>query len=99
MYKSLSTLAAAALIATGSLAQTDPSDWDAVLAEANGQTVYWNAWGGDPKINAFIAWVGEKMAAEYGVGLEHVKLSSTADAVTRVLNEKAAGVDAGGRLI
>ena len=52
----------AALIAAGlaspAAAQPDPEDWAAVLAEAKGQTVYWHAWGGDPKINDFIGWVG-----------------------------------------
>ena len=35
--------------------------WDETLAEARGQTVYWNAWGGDEQINAYIAWVGEQV--------------------------------------
>ncbi len=35
-------------------------DWNATLAKAKGQTVYWNAWGGDERTNAFIAWVGQE---------------------------------------
>ncbi|SNR50230.1 ABC transporter substrate-binding protein [Puniceibacterium sediminis] len=70
----------------------DPSDWDSVLEQAQGQTVYWHAWGGSTATNDFIAWIGEQ-AAKQGVTLEHVKLSDTADAVTRVLNEKQAGRD------
>ncbi|MBM2576588.1 ABC transporter substrate-binding protein [Jannaschia sp. Os4] len=89
-------LLALALLATPAFAdQPDPTDWDAVLAEAEGQTVYWNAWGGSTTTNDFIAWIGEQVS-EHGVTLEHVKLSDTADAVARVLSEKAAGVDAGG---
>lgn len=72
------------------------ADWNAVLTEARGQTVYWNAWGGDERINAFIASVGAEMEARHGVKLEHVRLADTADAVTRVINEKAAGRDSGG---
>lgn len=72
------------------------SDWEAVLAEARGQTVYWHAWGGDPKINDFIAWVGRQAAERHGVTLEHVKLASTADAVSRVLAERDAGKTTGG---
>lgn len=72
------------------------AQWDAVLAEAGGQTVYWHAWGGDPKINDFITWVGQKASERYGVTLEHVKLASTADAVARVLAEQAAGQTEGG---
>ncbi len=71
-------------------------EWEAVLAEAQGQTVYWHAWGGDPKINDFIAWVGEQAQAQYGVTLEHVKLASTADAVAQVLAERDAGKTTGG---
>lgn len=71
-------------------------DWAAVLAEAKGQTVYWHAWGGDPKINDFIAFIGAEALARHGVTLEHVKLASTADAVAQVLAEKAAGQTTGG---
>ncbi|WP_435259033.1 ABC transporter substrate-binding protein [Thioclava sp. FR2] len=71
-------------------------EWEAVLNEAKGQTVYWHAWGGDEKINAFIAWVGEQAKERYDVKLEHVKLASTTDAVTRVLTERDAGITKGG---
>jgi putative thiamine transport system substrate-binding protein len=91
-------LSAVALAVLGlpAAAQPDPASWGAVLAEAKGQTVYWHAWGGDPKINDFIAWVGDQAAARYGVKLEQVKLASTADAVARVVAEKQAGQDEGG---
>ena len=51
------------------LADTDPANWDAVTAAAQGQTVYWNAWGGSTTTNDFIAWVGARVADEYGVTL------------------------------
>ncbi|GGK17972.1 ABC transporter substrate-binding protein [Salinarimonas ramus] len=71
-------------------------DFPQILEEARGQTVYWNAWGGDPATNDFIAWVGEEVEERYGVSLVHVKLSDTAEAVSRVVAEKAAGRDDGG---
>ena len=74
------------LFATPALA-----DWAQTLAEAKGQTVYFNAWGGDARTNAFIAWVGTQTEALYGVKVEQVKLTDTAEAVTRVISEKAAG--------
>ena len=77
-------------------AEPDPTDWDAVTEEARGQTVYWNAWGGSDTINSFIDWIGMRVNEEYGVTLEHVKLSDTAEAVSRVLAEKTAGKDEGG---
>ena len=86
----------AAALAGPATAQTDPSDWDAVLEAARGQTVYWHAWGGSTTTNAFIDWVGERVAEDHGVALEHVKLADTADAVSRVIAEKTAGRDEGG---
>ena len=71
-------------------------DWSATLSEAKGQTVYWHAWGGDTKINDFIAFIGAQAQTRYGVTLEHVKLASTADAVARVLAERDAGQTTGG---
>jgi putative thiamine transport system substrate-binding protein len=63
---------------------------------ARGQTVYFNAWGGSRQINDYVAWVGEEAKARFGVGLVHVKLTDTAEAVARVLAEKQAGRTAGG---
>ncbi len=80
------------------LATPDPADWDAVLSEAEGQTVFWNAWGGSTTTNDFIAWVAGRVAEDHGVILEHVKLTDTADAVTRVLSEKQAGENENGAI-
>ncbi|WP_417817560.1 ABC transporter substrate-binding protein [Tritonibacter scottomollicae] len=77
-------------------AAPDPTDWDAVVAQAEGQTVQWHAWGGSTATNDFISWVGTRMAEDYDVTLTHVKLENTADAVTRVLTEKSAGQDTDG---
>ncbi len=94
-----SPLLALALIAPTALwAETDPADWDAVLEAAKGQTVYWNAWGGSTATNDFIAWVGDRVEEDFGVTLEHVKLTDTADAVTRVLSERDAGKDDDGAI-
>ncbi|MBV9569113.1 MAG: ABC transporter substrate-binding protein [Hyphomicrobiales bacterium] len=69
----------------------DPKNWLAILDKARGQTVYWYAWGGSQALNDYIAWAGEEMKARYGVTVIEVKLSDTAEAVTRVLAEKTAG--------
>lgn len=86
------------LIAALALTLATPAlaDWQDTLAEARGQTVYWNAWGGDERTNDFISWVGARTEALYGVSVEQVKLTDTAEAVTRVISEKAAGRDTGG---
>lgn len=89
--------ACALALAMPAYAQTpNPADWPAVLEEARGQTVYWHAWGGDPRINSFIEQVGEELSERHDVTLEHVRLADTADAVTRVVSERAAGRDTGG---
>ena len=64
--------------------------WQQTLDQAVGETVYWHAWGGDPRTNNFIVWVGEQTEALYGVKVKQVKLSTTAEAVTQVVAEKAA---------
>lgn len=87
----LSVALCLSLLATPALA-----DWQDTLEAARGQTVYWNAWGGDARTNAFIAWVGEQTEARYDVSVQQVKLSATAEAVTRVISEKAAGQDEAG---
>lgn len=75
-------------------AQTE--DWSAIAARARGQTVHWNAWAGDGRFNDYIAWVGAEVERRHGVKVEHVRLRDTAEAVTRVLAEKAAGRSEGG---
>jgi len=79
-----------------SVASAQELKWPEVVAKARGQTVHWNAWAGDEKTNAFIAWVGEEVGKRYGVKINHVKLKDTAEAVTRVVAEKSAGRDARG---
>jgi len=75
---------------------TETRTWPEIVAAAKDQTVYWNAWGGDERINAYIDWVGDQVRERYDVTLVHVKLADTADAVSRVLAEKAAGKKEGG---
>ncbi|MBN2741658.1 MAG: ABC transporter substrate-binding protein [Rhodobacteraceae bacterium] len=93
MKKLVIALGLAASLALGTPAL---ADWSQTQAEAKGQTVYFNAWGGDPRTNAFIDWVSKQMQTQYGVTVQQVKLSDTAEAVSRVQAEKAAGKDSGG---
>ena len=72
------------------------ADWQATLDAARGQTVYFHAWGGDPKINDFIGWIGGVAKDRHDVSLIHVKLAATSDAVARVVAEQAAGQTTGG---
>jgi len=69
------------------------SSWEEIEKAARGQTVYWNSWGGDEKVNAYIAWVGEQVGNRYGLTLHHVKVTDIAETVSRILAEKYAGRD------
>lgn len=94
---SLLSAALALLAGLGGTAKAaETRSWEEIVAAAEGQTVYWNAWGGDEHVNAYIAWVGDQVRALYGVTLQHVKLADTGDAVSRVLAERAAGKKEGG---
>jgi len=84
-------LATAIFVFAASAKAALPADWNAVMDAARGQEVFWHAWGGSTATNDFIAWVGDRVAEEYDVTLHHVKLSATAEAVSRVLAEQAAG--------
>jgi putative thiamine transport system substrate-binding protein len=88
----LATLALTLMTATAARGDA----WDDTLTEARGQAVYWNAWGGDEHINDYIAWVGDQVRARYRIELNQVKLTDTAEAVARVVAEKAAGREDGG---
>jgi len=89
LFAGLIVLAAAALPARA--ADPDPKNWDAVLDEARGQTVHFHAWGGEARINEFIAWAGRSVKDRHGVSLVHVKVTDTANVVSKILAEKAAG--------
>ncbi len=89
-------LAVAGVVCIGAVTAAEPIVWADVVARARGQAVYFNAWGGSERINDYVGWVAGRVAAEYDIRLEHVKLADTADAVARVLAEKAAGRTSGG---
>ncbi|WP_407692759.1 ABC transporter substrate-binding protein [Rhizobium herbae] len=85
-----------ALSTIGPAGATDAANWDDVLTDARGETVYFNAWGGSANINAYIQWAGDEVKARYGITVVQVKLDDTAKAVSTVLAEKSAGRDAHG---
>lgn len=72
-----------------SFAQTN--NWPNIEAKAKGQTVYFNAWAGSERINAYIQWAAQELKKSHGINLEHVKITDAADMIKRVRNEKAAG--------
>jgi putative thiamine transport system substrate-binding protein len=90
--RELMAAAAAAAWVPGARAQTvAPDAWGRIEAAAKGQTVYMNAWAGSERINAYLQWAAGELSSRFGVKLEHVKISDTAEAVRRVRAEKGAG--------
>ncbi|WP_244490241.1 ABC transporter substrate-binding protein [Rhizobium sp. Root483D2] len=87
----MALIAPLALAALPPAMATDAANWDQVLSDARGETVYFNAWGGSANINAYMQWAGDAVKARYGVSVVQVKLDDTAKAVTTVLAEKTAG--------
>lgn len=94
-----------ALIATEARAQSRPSSpggpysasaWSALEASARGQTVFFNAWGGSERVNAYLQWVASEVATRFGITFRHVKVADIAEAVKRIRLEKEAGKTSGG---
>ena len=69
----------------------DAAAWERVEKAARGQRVYFNAWAGSERINAYLQWAGVEVEKRWGVKLEHVKIGDTAEVVKRVRAEKLAG--------
>ncbi len=82
--RQLLAAAAAAPFAQGARAQTATDAWARIEAAAKGQTVYMNAWAGSERINAYLQWAAAELAQRWGIKLEHVKITDTAEAVKRV---------------
>jgi putative thiamine transport system substrate-binding protein len=71
--------------------------WRDIEKMARGQTVNWQAWAGDPKINDYIKWTSQTVKARYGVDLNHVKTSDTTAFIQTLLADKSGGRTGGGR--
>jgi putative thiamine transport system substrate-binding protein len=85
----LIAFAATPLAPRGVFAQA--AEWPRVEAAAKGQTVYMNAWAGSERVNAYLQWAAGELSQRYGIKLEHVKVTDTAEVVRRVRAEKSAG--------
>ena len=72
-------------------AQAKSAQWADTERTARGQTVYFNAWAGNERINAYLQWAAAELQRDFGVKLQHVKISDAADVVKRVRAEKQAG--------
>lgn len=85
-----------ALTVAASSAAWGEESWTSIQEEARGQTVYFNAWGGDAAINRYVSWAGAELKRAHGVNLVLVKVTDIAETVTRIQAEKSAGRSRGG---
>ena len=95
----LALLASGLALASGAAHAVEPdTPWEEVLEEARGQTVYFNAWGGSERINAYLDWAADTLEERHGVTLEHVKIGDIAEVVGQLEAARAVGRDEGGNV-
>lgn len=87
---------ASLLLASTFSVASDNNQWQEIRQAAQGQTVYFNAWGGSPEINAYLRWADKELQSRYGVTLNHVKVADISETVNRLVAEKSAGKSSGG---
>lgn len=78
-------------------AQAVALPWDSVVARAQGTTVVWAMWRGDPSINKYVdTWVAPRLRQRYGITLTPVE-GQGADLVNNLVVERDAGRAVGTR--
>lgn len=87
----------AALLLAPTLANAD-ENWQSISQQARGQTVWFNAWGGDPAVNRYLDWVSTEVKRDYAVDLRIVHIADAADAIKRIQTEARAGRSRGGSI-
>ena len=75
----------------------EPSDWEATVEKAQGQTVDWFMYGGFPAANAYVnGFVAPALKDKYGITLRQVPVRDIAEVVSKLLVERQAGKTEGG---
>lgn len=91
-------LSVCVLAAATNADELNPGDWSSIENAARGKTVYFNAWGGETRVNRYLNWAATELRLRYDINLQHVKIVDTAQAVSRILAEKQAGNDSNGAI-
>jgi putative thiamine transport system substrate-binding protein len=86
------------LLLLTTFAQADNINWPEIEEKAQGQTVYFYAWGGSQDINNYLRWANKRLQAEQGVTLKHVKVTDISEAITRLVAEKSADKNSNGSI-
>jgi putative spermidine/putrescine transport system substrate-binding protein len=73
--------------------------WDGVLARAEGTTVTWRMWRGDPSINTFVdRWIAPRVKERYGITLVAVE-GQGPEIVNQLVVERDAGAGGSADLV
>lgn len=67
--------------------QEDSPKWQQTLQAAQGQSVYFYAWGGSKAVNDYIRWATKEIAKQYKIKLIHVKVTDPSEPVSRLTAE------------
>ena len=71
--------------------------WDEIVAEANGQSVFFYMWGGNELINNWVSgYFADHLRKQFNIVLEMVPINGNSVYVNKVLGEKQAGKTTGG---
>ncbi|MFT6984807.1 MAG: putative thiamine transport system substrate-binding protein [Psychromonas sp.] len=84
------------LLMLSSITFASESDWQVIQNKAQGQTVYFYAWGGSNEINNYLRWANKALQEQYGVTLKHVKVTDIAESISQLLAEKTANKNSNG---
>ena len=72
--------------------------WEDIVERARGQTVDWHMWGGFPSTNAYVnGYVAQRVKERYGIRLRQVPVTDISEVVSKILVEKQAGKNSGGK--
>ncbi len=94
MRKGIACLSA--LLFCSQLAIAQDARWQEIEQHAKGQTVWFNAWGGDSAVNNYLDWVRDEVKRNYAINLRIVHIADAADTVKRIQTEAKAGRTSGG---
>ncbi|MGB5444217.1 MAG: ABC transporter substrate-binding protein [Psychromonas sp.] len=86
------------ILLTATFCQAENLNWNEIEKKAQGQKVFFYAWGGNQDINNYLRWADQRLQAQYGVTLIHVKVTDIAEAITRLVAEKTAHKNTNGSI-
>ncbi|MGO4890954.1 ABC transporter substrate-binding protein [Flavobacterium sp. W21_SRS_FM6] len=72
---------------TAQQATASQVQWQQILKKAQGQTVYFYAWGGAKPVNDYLRWASKEIASRYKIRLQHVKVADITEALSRLKAE------------